>query len=388
MNPFALASKLGRKVARGSWRGAGLRAARALSLPLPPTFLVYAVTRRCNSRCVMCKIWQTEPEAPELGIEEIERALADPFFAELRYVNVTGGEPSLRKDLPELCRVLGALPQMKALQIPTNGLLSRVIVDQVRAILERTPPSVDISVSVSIDGDPATHDRIRGIRDMHRHIEATLGGLSEIADPRLTVGIECTVSAANVDQIEAALPYLCGLASHVGIYPAVQAAAFYRNAGEPSVRSNAEVVGKMLRFFERQHERDPAHAFLYDQIIHFLRTGRRRLTCLGGLRTVYLSPEGETFPCFLLEDRREACFGDVRDGSAGPGWRGDRGRAIRASLGPGHPTCGSCSLYCDLINNLNEEFFEIVGHFLARPREAMRLLGSLRAGRVKLKNVT
>jgi cyclic pyranopterin phosphate synthase len=85
-----------------------------------------SVTDRCNVRCFYCM--------PEVGVrympreqlltfEEIERVARVAVSLGVRKLRVTGGEPLVRKDLPELIRRLAAIPGVEDLALTTNGVL-------------------------------------------------------------------------------------------------------------------------------------------------------------------------------------------------------------------------------------------------------------------------
>jgi GTP 3',8-cyclase len=121
----------------------------ALGRPLRD--LRISVTDRCNFRCGYCmpaelfgEHYEFLPRAELLTFEEIER-LARLFVglgvAKLR---VTGGEPLLRADLPELVAMLAAIPGVDDLALTTNGhLLSRFAEPLARAGLSRVTVSID-----------------------------------------------------------------------------------------------------------------------------------------------------------------------------------------------------------------------------------------------------
>ena len=84
-----------------------------------------SVTDRCDLRCFYCMPKGfSDFEAPEhwLSFDEIERVIA--AFARLgtRRVRITGGEPLVRKDLPELAARLHALPGIDDLSLSTNAV--------------------------------------------------------------------------------------------------------------------------------------------------------------------------------------------------------------------------------------------------------------------------
>ncbi len=89
-------------------------------------YLRVSLTDRCNLRCVYC---MPETGVPYedldnvLSFEEIERVLRVLAAAGLRKVRLTGGEPLVRKNVPDLAARLVALPGIREVTITTNGIL-------------------------------------------------------------------------------------------------------------------------------------------------------------------------------------------------------------------------------------------------------------------------
>ena len=96
------------------------------SLDRPLRNLRLSVTDRCNLRCSYCMpepeyVWL--PREDILHFEEIE-TLVDVFTGlGVDKVRLTGGEPLLRRDLPDLVRRLAARPAIRDLAMTTNGVL-------------------------------------------------------------------------------------------------------------------------------------------------------------------------------------------------------------------------------------------------------------------------
>ena len=92
----------------------------------PLSSLRISVTDRCNLRCAYCMpeedyVWLPNEEI--LTFEELS-SLVDTFCAlGVTKVRLTGGEPLVRKQLPELIRMLAAKPQLDDLALTTNGVL-------------------------------------------------------------------------------------------------------------------------------------------------------------------------------------------------------------------------------------------------------------------------
>jgi len=96
------------------------------SLQRPLGSLRVSVTDRCNLRCQYCMpeadyVWL--PRQDVLSFEEIRRLVGVFTTTGIDKVRLTGGEPLLRKDLPELIEMLSGLERIKDLALTTNGLL-------------------------------------------------------------------------------------------------------------------------------------------------------------------------------------------------------------------------------------------------------------------------
>src|SRR5437867_1219088 len=163
---------------------------RRLAFPFKLTF---SVTFWCNYRCQTCNIWKLAPR-DELTLEEIRR-----FFqrsGRFLWVDLTGGEPTLRKDFVEICEtVVEACPDLALLHFPTNGYLLDRVLAAARAVTKhsgRRPAKLIITVST--DGDEATNDAIRGVAGGWRRQLETFKALR--AMPGVDAVLGMTLSAA------------------------------------------------------------------------------------------------------------------------------------------------------------------------------------------------
>ncbi len=110
------------------------------------TNLRVSVTDRCNLRCVYCMPaepeWMPQPEI--LTYEEIERIVRLAVSLGITDFRITGGEPTARKDVPELVRRLAAVPGVRDLAMTTNGILLKRLARPLReAGLHRLNVSLD-----------------------------------------------------------------------------------------------------------------------------------------------------------------------------------------------------------------------------------------------------
>ena len=149
------------------------------TLGRPLRNLRVSVTDRCNLRCQYCmpeEEYTWLRRADLLTFEEIQRLVE--MFTELGVdkVRLTGGEPLLRRDLPDLVRLLAGVPALRDLAMTSNGVLLAGLAVALRAAgLHR--------VTVSLDTLRADRFRVLTRRDDHaavlRGIEAvTAAGFS------------------------------------------------------------------------------------------------------------------------------------------------------------------------------------------------------------------
>ena len=89
-------------------------------------YLRISLTDHCNLRCVYCMPEEGLPWLKRdklLTYEEILRLVSVAVRGGVRKVRITGGEPLLRRDLPELIGMLAREPGLEDLALTTNGLL-------------------------------------------------------------------------------------------------------------------------------------------------------------------------------------------------------------------------------------------------------------------------
>ncbi|HEX2911800.1 MAG TPA: GTP 3',8-cyclase MoaA [Chloroflexia bacterium] len=106
-----------------------------------------SVTDKCNFRCVYCMPaeglqWLKRNEI--LSFEEIEKLVRLLVSMGVEQVRLTGGEPTVRKDLPELIRNLSKIEGLKSLSLTTNGFLLKSMAKSLaEAGLTRINVSID-----------------------------------------------------------------------------------------------------------------------------------------------------------------------------------------------------------------------------------------------------
>jgi len=122
-------------------------------------YLRISVTDRCNERCLYCMPegyhgWESKPDhLTAAEIVRVVRVAADLGFRKFR---LTGGEPLVRADVPDIIHALTAIPGVESVGLSTNGMKLAALAKILRAAGLG-------SVNVSLDAlDPAIYHRITG----------------------------------------------------------------------------------------------------------------------------------------------------------------------------------------------------------------------------------
>ena len=132
------------------------------------TYLRLSLTDRCNFRCSYCAPLGLEQHEDPLSRDEVARLVS--IFARLgvRRVRLTGGEPTLRRDLTEIVAAVGATPGIEEIALTTNGQALAELAAPLRAAgvtrVNVSLDSLDPGKLVRIAGRAASLERIvRGI---------------------------------------------------------------------------------------------------------------------------------------------------------------------------------------------------------------------------------
>ncbi|HCK34338.1 MAG TPA: GTP 3',8-cyclase MoaA [Gemmatimonadetes bacterium] len=109
-------------------------------------YLRVSVTDKCNLRCIYCMpleglTWLKRDEL--LNYEEIETVIRTMAGMGLRRVRITGGEPLIRRDLPDLIRKISAIPEIEDLSLSTNAVL---LADQAQDLRDAGIQRLNISL--------------------------------------------------------------------------------------------------------------------------------------------------------------------------------------------------------------------------------------------------
>jgi len=178
------------------------RRARAGAAAGTPPLLVLFVNSICNLTCEHCFYWRSLNQRDDLTFDEIAALSRDLDTVE--NLNLSGGEPFLRKDLDRIVRLFVRHNGTRQVYVPTNGWYLERTVAALESILEE--PSLQLfAVELSLDGTEAYHDRFRGKAGSFRRAMETYDALAALQrrDARLRIHSISTVTDQNLDEVRA-----------------------------------------------------------------------------------------------------------------------------------------------------------------------------------------
>jgi MoaA/NifB/PqqE/SkfB family radical SAM enzyme len=277
---------------------------RRLSSPFK---LSYAVTYRCNLKCKMCNIWNKEHVQNELTPDDIGRFFSKPH--KIYWLGITGGEPFLRSDLPEIVdAALAPSPSLSALHFATNGTLTPKIEHLVRATKKKYK-KLKMVFTLSVDGPPELHNRIRGAQDVWASMFKTFALLKKIDGVKPQFGF--TLSHENIDKFEdtflamrAMYPQLRFDDVTVNIFQ--RSSFYYDNHGMAPLNAD-EVSFQIKKILKMDKDKLSLNNFLrrrYLQLyLKFLKTKKSPVKCQSLASTCFLDPYGNLYPCAVYNKK-------------------------------------------------------------------------------------
>jgi len=311
-----------------------------------PVVLTYFVTDVCNLRCAHCFYWQNLGTAGhELPLDVLSKVACSLKYPV--YLSLTGGEPTLRSDLVDVCRVFHEQNGCRHIGIATNGSLPNRVIDICRRVLDQLDLET-LSVQVSVDGPAVVHDVIRGIGGAYANAMQTLECLQDLAsqDQRLGVHAALCIQPANLDYLEGFIDEM--QARHIKHHFMLLRGNSYGTYGLPRhARSGIDpraltsddlpldqVCAAMARVSTREAKGDaalwsPGNRVTNELALRVLATRQRQLPCYAGTLEAVLYPGGEVAMCELSRP-----VGQLKDfnWSMAELWRSASAQAMRSLL--------------------------------------------------------
>jgi len=283
---------------------------------LLPFSIVVSISYRCNSKCRTCDVWRKPND--DLTLDEWTRVFQRIGRGPI-YMTFTGGEPFLRKDLPEMVIAAYQHCQPEYITIPTNGILTPRIADGVARICAHAPKS-RIGINLSLDGIGAEHDDIRLVPGNWDKSMETWKKLNELKNEyaNLVLSIHTVISQFNIKRFPEIYKGLQPLAPDSYITEVAEERVELDTVGmniTPLARDYAPIADLLS---EHAHA-TPARGFArvtqsfraryYQLAKRTLLEQRQVIPCFAGWASGHIAPNGDVWSCCI----RAEPVGNLRD---------------------------------------------------------------------------
>lgn len=296
-----------------------------------PPFLILFINSICNLKCEHCFYWQNLNRRDDLTFDEIDALSRD--LGPVENLNLSGGEPFLRKEFGEICRRFIRRNGVRQIYVPTNGWYTKKTVAALREVLQE-PALWYFVCELSLDGTREYHDRFRGAATSFDRAMQTYDALAELqaVDPRLRIHSISTATSDNLDEIWRLTDYLyerCPKMDHHNLAlirgdrknpslqgPALDAycrlAAHVRDVWAPRERGRfGAIVEPMLQWAK----------------VETARERRQVVPCRAGLLSGVVYSNGDVSVC-----ETHAPIGNLRQHSFREIWFSPAARQLRAAI--------------------------------------------------------
>jgi radical SAM protein with 4Fe4S-binding SPASM domain len=261
-----------------------------------PVLSEIALTYRCQNRCFFC--YASSPErgkvVPEMSTQEVQRVL-DKIIdqAHVPTVSFTGGEPTLREDLPAL--VAYARGRDLRVNLITNGIrcADEAFVAQ---LAEADLNSAQVSLEA---GDAPTHDEVVGNPGA---FQRTLRGLRNLKAAGIHTHTNTTINTHNLDALPAMIDRLAALGQEY-----LSMNMVIRTGGAVGVRDiRYEEIGDIILPLKKQAESYGMRFVWYSPVPYCLfnpaANGLGSQSCSAAEGLLSIGPDGTVLPCSSFEE--------------------------------------------------------------------------------------
>jgi len=263
-----------------------------------PVLSEVALTYGCNNKCVFC--YASSPErvddVPQMTTEEVKKILGIiRNTAKIPTVSFTGGEPTMRKDLPEL------VEYAKSIDMRVNLISNGVLLasgDLAERLVSAGLDSAQISLESSI---PEVHDKVVGVKGAFKN---TVAGFKKIKKLGIHCHINTTICADNVATITE-LPKFArdelGL-EYQSMNMVIRTGHTYDNPDEIGYTEIAKILPKLHESAKQAGIKLVWYSPIPFCIINTIAEGIGGTTCAACDGLLSIAPNGDVLPCSSFSD--------------------------------------------------------------------------------------
>ena len=296
-----------------------------------PPFMIVFINSICNLTCEHCFYWKNLNQRDDLTYDEFKKLSEElgPF----ENLNLSGGEPFLRPEFADICKLFIENNGVKRIYVPTNGYFTERTQTQLRRVFE-SKTLVGFVCELSLDGMPEYHDRFRGNPKSFANAMETYEMLEEMrnSEPRLGIHANTVAMSENLEEIRRLTEYLkerCPAMEHHNL------AIIRGDRKNPSLRGPALEQYKALYdhivkvWKDREEHRFGAvvEPMLQWAKVKTIETSSQYVPCTAGNLTGVVYANGDVSVC-----ETHAPLGNLRHKSFFEIWDSDEAEALRARI--------------------------------------------------------
>jgi radical SAM protein with 4Fe4S-binding SPASM domain len=293
----------------------------------------------------MCDIWKNKNET--FLPPDIYRKLPSG----LKNIDITGGEPFLRPDIPLVVQILKQTAPKARLLITTNGFLVDKIRDQLPDILRFDPK---IAFRVSLDGIGAAHEGTRRIPGAFSKAIKTIENLKSagVSD----VGVIFTMMERNKDQMLMVYDLSRKLKINYSLNIINESPIYYGHHKKQLSPKAGEIKSDMEKLFNKQvmsiNPKDWAKAWFNLSSLEYLATHKRKITCGAGEEFIYVDPLANIYLCHIKPWR----IGNLKIQTFTDIWE----NKTRVDMAIKAHNCDDCWIMCTARDSIRKNYKKII----------------------------
>jgi len=274
---------------------------RAKEHPINLGMLQLHLTQACNLRCIHCYFSSGTQLRNELPDTEFVNIIKEAGKIGIKCINMTGGEPFLRKKLLfEIIRE-ATYQGIEKVSVNTNGTL---LTEEDASLLKK----YNVAVAVSLDGATAeTHDYIRGKRVFDKTVKAT----KLLQETGVVTLITMTLMKANIKETEK----IVQLAKELGVSSVVFNAVRLKGRAEENIDDieipAEDIMPGLMQAWKTS--RKMGIGTTMESMWTSVKQLQYRNLCGAGRAALSIAPNGDVYPCDAFYGEEAFKAGNIRE---------------------------------------------------------------------------
>lgn len=264
-------------------------------------------------RCKHCFFWKELNQQNNIPLDKIETI--SKSMDNLLFLRLTGGEPFLRNDVPEIVDLFYKNSGLRNLGINTNGFFTEKIINNVKEILSKN--KIKIDVCVSIDDLPENHDKNRGVPNAFNKAVETITKLNELKKefPNLTTTIGLTVTGENQNDLTKIFEILKDIRPDFISGNLIRGSPKNPELKDVDINNYLNFIKLIEGYNHSKHHNFYFNASAKDKMLsktieNTLKEKKYQgIKCVAGDKMAVIYSNGEVYPCEMLSDK----IGDLKD---------------------------------------------------------------------------